>query len=69
MCAFNSGFSENVGALLEALQNHMSTSHTIRAHAQEVWNKSIKGDCQTESKVVTHDSNVDLPLKGLLTHT
>ena len=22
------------------LQNHMSTSHTIRAHAQKVWDKS-----------------------------
>ena len=42
----------------------MSTSHTIRAHAQEVWDKSDKdkGDCQLGRKVVTHNSKSDLPL-------
>ena len=29
-------------SLSDLLQNHMSTSHTIRAHAKEVWDKSDK---------------------------
>ena len=37
------------------LQNHMSTSHTIRAHAQELWDKSSE-------RKVTHNSKSDLPL-------
>ena len=42
----------------------MSSIHTIRAHAQEVWDKLNKdwGSCQSGSKVVTHDSKSDLPL-------
>ena len=28
----------------DLVQNHMSTSHTIRAHAQEVWDKSDKDE-------------------------
>ena len=49
--------------MFDLLQNHMSTSHTIRAHAQEVWNKSDKdGGCQLGRNVVTHDSKSDLPL-------
>ena len=45
-------------------KKHMSTSHTIRAHAQEVWDKSDKvmGGCQSGRKVVTHNSKSDLPL-------
>ena len=49
----------------DLLQNHMNTSHTIRAHAQEVWGKSdneIKGGCQLGRKVVTHNYKSDLPL-------
>ena len=48
----------------DLLQNHMSTSYTIRAHIEEVWDKSdkIKGACQSGRKVVTHDSKSDLPL-------
>ena len=48
----------------DLLQNHMSTSHTIRAHAQEVEDKStkIKGGCQSGRKVETHNSKSDLPL-------
>ena len=41
-------------------QNHMRTSHTVRAYAQEVWDKS---DSQSGRKVVTHDSKSDLPLE------
>ena len=42
----------------------MNTSHTIRAHAQEVWGKldKIKGGRQSGRKVVTHNSKSDLPL-------
>ena len=43
----------------------MNTSHTIRAHAQEVRNKAakIKGGCQSGRKVVTHDFfKNDLPV-------
>ena len=42
----------------------MNTSHTIRAHAQEVSDRSdkIKGGCQSERKLVPHDSKSDLPL-------
>ena len=43
----------------------MSTSHTIRAYAQEVLDenrKKIKGGCQSGSKVVPHNSNSDFPL-------
>ena len=43
----------------------MSTSHTIGAHAQEVWEKSdkFKGSWQkTGRKVVPHDTKSDLPL-------
>ena len=42
----------------------MSTSHTIRAHAQEVEinRTKIKGGCQSERKVVTNNSKSDLPL-------
>ena len=29
-------------SLFDLLQNHMSTSHIIRAHAQEVWDESDK---------------------------
>ena len=29
-------------SLFDSLQNHMSTSHTVRAHAKEVWDKSEK---------------------------
>ena len=49
------------------LQNHMSTNHTIRAHAQEVWDKSekIKGGCQSGRKVVPHNSKSDFPLAGV----
>ena len=39
----------------------MSTSHIIRAHAQEVQTK-IKGGCQLGRKVVPHDFKSDLPL-------
>ena len=51
-------------SLFDLLQNHMNTSHTIRVHAQEVWDKSEKvmGDCQSRRKVVTHNSKSDLPL-------
>ena len=42
----------------------MSTIHTIRAHAQGVWDKSEKRlrVAVSQEKVVTHDSNSDLPL-------
>ena len=42
----------------------MSTSHTIWAHAQEVWEKSDKDywGCQSGWKVITHNSKSDLPL-------
>ena len=30
------------GLLSDLVQNHMSTSPTIKAHAQEVWDKSDK---------------------------
>ena len=42
----------------------MSTSYTMRAHAQEVLDRSdkIKGSCQSGRKVVTHDSKRDLAL-------
>ena len=43
----------------DILQNHMNTSHTIRAHAQEVWDN---GGCQSGRKVVTHNSKSALPL-------
>ena len=46
----------------DLLQNHMSTSHTIRTHAKEVWDKSDKGGCQSRRKVVPHNSKSDLPL-------
>ena len=39
----------------------MSTSHTFRAHAQEVRTK-IKDGCQLGRKVVSHNSKTDLPL-------
>ena len=44
----------------------MSTSHTIRAHAQKFeinWTK-IKGGCQSGRKVVIHNSKSYLPLTG-----
>ena len=44
----------------DLLQNHMSTSHTIRAHTQEIWDKS--DSCQSCTKVVTHDSKSDMLL-------
>ena len=52
----------------DLLQNHMSTIHTIRVHAQEVWDKSekIKGGCQSGRKVVTHNSKSDLPLEPII---
>ena len=40
----------------------MSTSHTIRAHAQEINRTKIKGGCQSEIRVVIHNSKIDLPL-------
>ena len=42
----------------------MSTIRAIRAHAQEVCDKSDKnkGSCQSGRKVVTHDSKSDSPL-------
>ena len=43
----------------------MSTSHTIRAHAPELFKinrTKIKGGCQSGRKVVNHDSKRDLPL-------
>ena len=42
----------------------MSTSHTIRAHAQEVWDKSDKDQegLSVGKKMVTHNSKSDLPL-------
>ena len=45
----------------DLLQNHMSTSHTIRANAQEVSDKSDKdkGGCQSGRKVVTHNCKSD----------
>ena len=49
----------------DLLENHMSTSHNIKAHTQEVWdksNKKIKGGSQSGRKVVTHNSKSDLPL-------
>ena len=48
----------------DLLQNHMSTSHTVRAHAQEVWDKSDEnsGGFQLGRKVVTHNCKSDLPL-------
>ena len=49
----------------DLLQNYMSISHAIRAHAQEVRDisdKKIKGGCQSGRKVVTHNSKSDLPL-------
>ena len=50
-------------SLSDLLQNNMSTSHTIRAHAQEVWDKSDKDyGRQSGRKVVTHNSKSDLPL-------
>ena len=51
----------------DLLQNHMSTSHTIRAHAQEVeinWTK-IKFGCQSGNKEVPHNFKSDLPLDDL----
>ena len=44
----------------DLLKNHMSSSHTIRAHAQD--GTKIKGDCLSGRKVVPHDSKSDLPL-------
>ena len=43
----------------------MSTSHTIRAHAQEVRvnQKKIKGGCQSGRKLVTLNCMSDLPLQ------
>ena len=43
--------------MADLLQNHTSTFHTIRAHAQEVC-----GSCELGRKVATHDSKSDLPL-------
>ena len=42
----------------------MSTSQTIRAHAQEVWGKSdkIKGGCQLERKAGEMISYSKMPL-------
>ena len=31
-----------MGPLSDLLQNHMSTIHTVKAHAQEVWDKPDK---------------------------
>ena len=46
----------------------MITIHTIRAHAQEVYDKStkIKGSCQSGRKVEAHHSKNDLPLANLM---
>ena len=43
--------------MFDLLQNHMSNSHTIRAHAQEVWDKSDKdyGLLSVTKKVVTYN--------------
>ena len=48
----------------DLFQNHMSTRHTIRAHAQEleINRTKIKGGCWSGRKVVTHNSESDLPL-------
>ena len=48
----------------------MSTSHTIRAHAQELGDKSDKdqGGCQSGRKVVTLNSKSDLPLVYSILH-
>ena len=52
----------------DLLQNHMSTSHTVRAHAQEVWDKWTKNKDGSQSgrKVVTHNSKRDLSLVLIL---
>ena len=45
----------------------MSTSHILRAHAQEIeidWTK-IKGGCQSGRNVVPYDSKSNLPLSNL----
>ena len=57
--------------MYDLLQNHMSTRHTISAHAQELWDwnqTKIEASCHLERKVVTHDFKSDLPLvnAGLL---
>ena len=41
----------------DLLRNYMSTSHTIRAHAQEVWDKSNKDSVGQEE-----NAKSDLPL-------
>ena len=48
----------------DLLQNHMSTSHTIRAYSQEVWDelKKIKGGCQSGRKAVTQNAKSGLAL-------
>ena len=48
----------------DLLQNHISTSHTIRTHAKKVSDNS--GSCQSGRTVVTYDSKSDLPL-GIIT--
>ena len=58
--------------MFDLLQHQMSTSHTIRAHAQEVWDKSnkdlgTKGGHQSGSKVVAKNSKSDLPLVSAYT--
>ena len=45
----------------------MSTTNTIRAHAQEVLDKlKIVVGCQSGRKVVTHNSRSDLPLSHIV---
>ena len=48
----------------DLLQDHMSTSHTIRVHAQEVWDKLDKdqGLLSVRKKSGKPQSKSDLPL-------
>ena len=45
----------------DLFQNHMSTSHTIRAQHKK-FRTNIEGGCQSGRKVVTHNSKSDLTL-------
>ena len=59
-------------SLFDLLQNHMNTSHTIRAHMHkkfEINRTKIKGGCQSGRQVVTHNSKSDLPLVVVIVYS